>query len=731
MSFLSRLFGKTQTEPEPSFDVVIQVGRGSVRYTERPSVLGDPEKCWVTEDRKVSVQGYDIPGGLVYVGEHLAGVGPWSGVEPALINPKLPADRSRPDREGQGMGYWPSYSEIPSSCRAAYLEWLAGGRIDPRAYIGYVFIFFYGLERRAISDARNLETARQELPLIREEAQRLLNLYSHNRSFKSYASRFIDLLDATLATNRRGYETEPPAPSESWEVPLQFKVGLAHLALDAHPIPAPWAIAWLECDPETHLRTPAKRCRDEFRRLFELRYKERHGDGIVLKPNKTKVSAHYRPASASFGSVVDVPVGDLPDLTALSGPVKKLREIGDQCCNELDAYSRWLGRNPESGGSLGAIALLPDELVETAQGTEVDALVHWLHGSLSDGDRTLLDASDLITRWPSAKSEKLTKAESVLIAQFLQKRGFGLEPDVRFGGPPLSADGKVLLFRLAPESPSAPSPPYVGATALLHLAAAVSASDGSISEKEEEHLERHMEASLDLTPGEPERLSALLQWLLAVPPGLTGLKKRLAEFKEPQRETIGRFLVTVAGADGHIGPAEITTLSKIYRLLGLEADAVFSHVHALSTAPATEPVTIRPAEPSEGGRAIPRPPSGEREFTLDMEAIAAKLDETAAVAALLGDVFADEETEPAGAPLPTAEAVAGLDPLHSAFLRALVERPVWDRNEMEELAARIGVLPDGAIDLVNDAALEKVGDPLCEGEDTIQIDHQVLEELLS
>ena len=730
MSFLSRLLGKSQQEPEPSFEVVIEVGRGAVRYSNRPSDPGNPEKCWVPNGKTVSVQGYDIPGGLIYVGEHLAGVAPWGGTEPALINPKLPVDRSRPDREGQGMSYWPSYSEISSPSRAAFLEWLAGGRRDPRAYIGYVFIFFYGLERRAIADAKHSDSAKQELPLIREEVQRLLGLYSHNRSFKSYATAFADLLDATLTT-KRGYETDPPVPSESWEVPLQLKVGLGHLALDARPMPAPWALAWLDCDPETHLRTPAKRCRDEFRRLFELRYRQRYQEGIVLKPNKTMVRAQYRPASASFGSMVDVAVGDLPDLTALSGPVKRLREIADQCSNELDAYSRWLGRNPESRGSLAAVALLPNELAESAQGAEVDALSNWLEETVSNGDRTLLDASELIKRWPSAKSEKLPKAESVLIAQFLQKRGFGIEPDVRFGGPSLSAEGKLLLFRLSSDSPSAPSPPYVGATALLHLAAAVSASDGSISEKEKEHLERHMEASLDLTPGEPERLSAHLQWLLAAPPGLAGLKKRLAEFKEHQRETIGRFLVTVAGADGHISPAEITTMSKIYRLLGLEADAVFSHVHALSTAPATEPVTIQPAEPSEGGRAIPPLPSVEREFTLDMEAIAAKLDETAAVAALLGDVFA-EETEAAVAPPPKAEeAVAGLDTLHSVFLRALVERTAWDRSEIEELAGRIGVLPEGAIDLVNDAALEKVGDVLCEGEETIQIDHQVLEELLS
>ena len=727
MGFLSRLLGKSQEEQPPPFEVVIEVGGRSARYSTQPTDPGNPQKCWVPIDRTVAVQGYDVSGGLIYVGEHLAGVGPWSGTEPALINPKLPVGRSRPDREGQGMGYWPSYSDIPSASRAAFLEWLADGRLAPDAYIGYVFVFFYGLERRAIEDAKHFDSAREELPLIREEVHRLLGLYSHNRSFKSYATRFLDLLDATLTT-QRGYETDPPVSSESWEIPLQLKVGLAHLALDAHPMPAAWALAWLECDPETHLRTPAKRCRDEFRRLFELRYRERYQEGIVLKPNKTKVSAHYRPASASFGSVVDVPVGDLPDLTALSGPVKRLREIADQCCNELDAYSRWIGRNAESRGSLAAVALLPNELAVTAQSAEVDEFSNWLKETMSDANRVLVEASELIARWPAAKSQKLTKAESVLIAQFLQKRGFGIEPDVRFGGPALMAGSKALLFQLASDGLSAPSYSYTGATALLHLAAAVSASDGSISEKEEEHLERHMEMGLDLTPGEPERLRAHLRWLLATRPGLAGLKKRVAGFNEPQRETIGRFLVTVAGADGYIGPAEITTLSKIYRLLGLEADGVFSHVHALSTAPATEPVTIRPAGPSEGGRAIPPAPSVEREFILDTEAIAAKLDETAAVAALLGDVFA-EEKEPVTVPLP--EAVAGLDALHSAFLRALGERPAWDRNEIEELAAQIGVLPDGAIDIINDAALEKVGDVLCEGEETIQVDHQVLEEFLS
>jgi hypothetical protein len=52
------------------------------------------------------------------------------------------------------MGYWPLYSGIDPASRAAYLHWLTGGRKAPEAYIGYVFLFFYGIERRVLVDAQ-------------------------------------------------------------------------------------------------------------------------------------------------------------------------------------------------------------------------------------------------------------------------------------------------------------------------------------------------------------------------------------------------------------------------------------------------------------------------------------------------------------------------------------------------------------------------------------------------
>jgi len=153
---------------------------------------------------------------MLYVGEGLMSVAGHS-VEPALIDPSRPVDRLNPARDGSGMTYWPSYSSIPPACRAAYLDWLVAGRRDPSAYIGYVFLFFYGLERRAIADALHSEKAKQEIPTIIREVEELLRVYGGNGSFHRYATQLLGFLK--LAQTEVA-ELEPPMERVDYELPL-------------------------------------------------------------------------------------------------------------------------------------------------------------------------------------------------------------------------------------------------------------------------------------------------------------------------------------------------------------------------------------------------------------------------------------------------------------------------------------------------------------------------------
>lgn len=164
------------------------------RHTFEPERQPAPESggsCWISPGQTVNVHGLELPGGMLYVGAGLPGANIGrSSVEPALINPALPIDRLQPDYAGHHMDYWPSYAEIPPASRAAYLEWLAHGR-PAGAYIGYVFLFFYGIERRVLVDARTSAQARAEIPALLTEVERLLELYAANNSFRRYASDFL------------------------------------------------------------------------------------------------------------------------------------------------------------------------------------------------------------------------------------------------------------------------------------------------------------------------------------------------------------------------------------------------------------------------------------------------------------------------------------------------------------------------------------------------------------
>lgn len=713
-----------RADGEAGFTLTISIGDGAERR-RRPD-----NARWIGADEQVTVAGYTIQGGLLYLGQHLNPVAGWRDVEPALVNPDLPIDDENCDWTGVQMPYWPSYSEIAPGCRAAYLRWLADGRRHPTVGIGYVFLFFYGLERRLMADAPRTALPPGERDAIVTEVTRLLSIYGQQPSFSKYAGDFLAANRLRAGSERISDGPPPTVAGPVFEVPLALRVGLAEFSVVGRPIPPAWALAWVRAHPETHLRTPAQRCAGEFETLFLRRYADQFGQGMIVKPNKSRISASYKPASASFEGVVPVPIADLPDVTALTAPIRKLQDIAEACTDDLDAYSRLIGRDPAARGTLAGIALLPAELAAQHQGADATRLSEWVEEATGGGDAATVDGARLMRLWSTEAQDTLPKADAVLLAQFLQKRGFGLEPDVRFGGAALSAETKAVLFRLPSESPATPSAQHHAASVLLHLAAAVAQADGSLDESEEGHLIGHLQEALHLERSERLRLAAHLRWVLANPVGLGGLKKRLAQLDGPRRQAVAQFLVTVAGADGRIEPAEVKTLTKIYSLLGLDTARVYTDLHELGLSDVNAgPVTVRPAAPAHAGFKIPAPPaSAPSALVLDAERVRAKMAETAAVGALLRGVFVEEEE---AAPAVTlAGAVAGLDEAHSEFLRTLAARASWPRAELEATAARLRLMLDGALELINDRAFDACGQAACEGEDPVETNADVLKELL-
>ena len=320
---------------------------------------------------------------------------------------------------------------------------------------------------------------------------------------------------------------------------------------------------------------------------------------------------------------------------------------------------------------------------------------------------------------------KPAKKDAVALARLLAGLGAGIEPDVRFGGDPPEAKGPVVLFRLEDGAADAPTPEYAAAAALLDLGAAVAGVDGRMTVEEERALATHLGSAPNLQSHEQARLAAHLDLLLARPPSLRGIRAHLRRLEGVEQNAVAGALLAIAGADGFISADEVKLLHHLFGSLGIEESVLYSELHALTAAP-SGPVVVRPAQPGEPEYALPPAPPTERgKIVLDHAVIAAKLADSAAAASLLAGIFVEEEpvpAQPAGA--------GGLDDAHRRFLARLAERAEWGRDEVESIAAELGLLTDGALELCNDAAFELAGDAALHGDDPVEVDAEIVEQLL-
>lgn len=678
---------------------------------------------WIPVGQSVNVSGLTIPGGMVYVGTSLST--PHGGSDPCLIDPSKSVARQG-DYTEREMGYWPSYSEISPTARRAYLNWLAGGRKDPEADVGYVFLFFYGLERRAIIDGAKDEAAQADWPVIAIELRRLLSIYGEkSHSFRRYASELLDWVSLASHPSKL-YEKPVPTLTRSMELPLYVRLALGQAAVDGVPVPAHLALAWAKLEPNTYLRTPATRCPEQFEQLFAQKYAKLCGNGMVLPRNRTKLKLVYRPASAGFRGYQELKLTfkDTPDVTVLTAPIKKLQEIVEAATKPLESFSRMVGKNPDATATLEALLQLPAPLwPESAQ-----KALQALKARMGDG-MVALPFQDLLGAL-GAKTT-FTKDKTLSLARTLESANVGIEPDVLSGAKAPKSEETIVLFALPPSDQlSRANGPYLAAALTLQLASAVASADGEFGIKEMSHLRETVLSWKHLTPSQTRRLLAHLRLLMQAPASLTALKKKFEPLDLPIKETIAAFMATVAQSDGEVSPAEVKMLEKVYKALGVDPKRVFSDVHAVAAG--TKPTAATVAKVETSG------------FKLDPARIAALQKDTEKVSALLANIFTEAD-EPAAAAVPepvdagpeteSAEAaeapkgLMGLDEAHTALARMMLSRPEWSREELLDVAADLDLMLDGALEHINEAAFDAHDMALFEGDDPVTVNAEILEKV--
>lgn len=669
----------------------------------------------------VEVGGLTIADPLAYVGTPV--VPPHN----AVIDPALPVGRAQPFGTAPELPYWPSYCGMSPEARATFLAWLADGRKAPEIQIGYVFVYLYGLEWRALA-----ERAAADLPAIAAEVRRLLDIYGGAYSFRGYANA---LLDAVLFLQGEAFPLgdEPPAAGDHM-APLSVRGAVGRCVADGRPVPFDLMFLWYLHHETTGLRTAAKRAFPEFRDLCRTRYAAKHGEGLPVKPPKGVLTEEFRAASGNF--VVTLK-SDLPNVARLTAPIKKMAEIAEAATNDLDKYSRLLGRKPEARGTLEAAALLPADIRDAYLGHEAADLRHRMLGAAPQGS-VLCPLAEVAAALGIALPEggRLRKDVAQSVAAALEAVGCGVEPDVRCGGRPPAVGEDVVLFDL-PDGYGGQEGlygvAYKSAVAILTVAAAVVHADAEVSEAEEAHLTGLIEEFLHLAEAERRRLEAHVRRLLATKADLAAARAAIKSAPEEDRRRMARFALAAASADGIVAPGEVRMLEKLYKELGLDPDDLYGHLHASGGPSRDEPVVVREADGQERLHAIPAPPTRKQAaaqgVALDHEFLDRVRHETRQVSSLLHDIFAEDEQQLPAPPVEEAggdDRFAGLDAAHAALLAALVAEEGWSREDFEARCAAHRLLPDGAIETINEWSFDTFDEPLLDEDDDITVNLALL-----
>lgn len=675
---------------------------------------------WVKPGESVTIQNVAINHGNFYFGGQLKtySSGEYGylyndGSDASLVNDAFPIESMSRHYYDESLGYWPTFATLSPRCRGAYLDWLASDRSDASCPVGYVFIYFYGLERRVLADGTQEAISDNEFKALFEEISRLRTVFHASGSFRHYAAQLLEMMIILRPKLLSMHGENEYFSSKS---SLLFRLNLATVVDKGQPVCADLALAWIHFFPDYTLRTPARRCHAEFSALFKQRYTQKYGDGIVVKPNKTRLYLSYTPASGTLRELQVKKQIDLPDPSVLKAPVQKLIPVAESCTNALDAYSRYLGKKDTSKSDVAAIMLLPDEILTEDAERLFAEFKRWADEKICE-NAGLATVADFWARLDMPPPDKINKKEAELIQNFARRAGYGIAPDLRYHLVRPEPEGHLVIFPEGHAEFYIPSAEYTSVSVALRLGAMVAQMDKSVDVAEQAALERIIDHNDSLTPMEKRSLHAYLIWRLNTPANQAGLKARIEQLSDKEKSTIGNVIISVACADGRIDPAEIKQLEKIYASLGLDSSAVTSDIHRLST---TEP---SPASMSQ------TTPEASSTFSLDERILARHESDTTDVRQLLNTIFTEDEPSedpPAAIPSQTG---ASLDEAHRQLYQHLLEKERWARNEVTELCQQFNLMLSGAIEAINDWSFEQVDAPVLDDDDDIYVDLEIAQEL--
>ena len=651
------------------------------------------------------------------------------------------------------LGYWPNYATFTPRQRHEYLLWMAAGRSPRPSEIGYAFLFFYGLERRALHDQKDAELILNEV--LRLRAEHIADNPRVSRSFLGYTKRFSLLL---IAQN-------PAIWPESMVRPLfeamqggkdDIAVALSWSLMQHQHLPEWLAFAMGQATREgrTH---HAPNMAKVLRQLFSQYYAEQWPQGLPLQTlpgaPQTEVSITHYAASAGlehYEQVLALPSQLLKSLEAIV-------ETYERCERELRPVTKLLSLAKPDDQPLNKLSLWNAFPTALRVGTHPSGPLLSAKFSQAQVQQmyAILPLSELVPLAGLPDRARYSAAQSTQLAEMVESCGFAIEPDPRIGGRAYTSEETVSVF--LPLSEPIDIARYNAACLMLRLGLLATATDGKPDQAHLKLLAQHLLEVFGLSLSEQRRMMALANLLLSS--GIDGVSTRalLQKLTSGQRESVGKLLLAIAAHDGTITQEEMKSLRAGFTRLGLNAVTLDSSLTELRVRDGL--TVVQHTSRRRPGEKIPSEPiqSEVVKVHLDQDVIEALLRETQDVQqTLMRAMQTDSESDASNAQVANSESekdelkasnsqnissaetiievqqdeeceAVGFSERFRPLYMALLQREVWPLPEASALAREHGQMLSGALEAINEWSLESLGGQLFyEEDDCIIVEKELL-----
>lgn len=659
------------------------------RYNVNPN----PKPNFHSKTDSLELFGYTITNSLFYTCNSASNL-------PFAINTK--SNPNFDNNPTEGLNYWPNYNQINKTQQGYYIKWLADGK----PYIeelGYAYIYYYGLEYRALVEKQDLkdvlfevidlvgkfEKLRYGYDLIvyltlkindfsSAESNKLLTFFNNNKQFYTYNTAYKTIIKNLTPIEQYSVDFDP-----------------SQLNNDKY-----YAIRGKKYELLEYYFNKAKEMYDQTE-MYTIKQQ----------------TYYYRMAMGLYG------INNLIEYDAIV-PSAKLKRLWNHARKTIKDDIKQTVKNFDSSAEplteIEKLAYLPSKLRNN---------INYSFKDFNFGEKSISNIETIANKLGFKMQDKATLRQSTLIVDACEALGYEIEPNANIDKKPYKKDTMVSIYKNQhPKNLSTID--YQIASLFTDIGYQIALEDNELLQVEIAYIENYIKKEFNLSPSERYRLQMrgeLLGHTKEINTNDT-VKKLIKMLEDSEKETIAKYMISVAMADGIVKDSELKILQKIFKQLDLSEDYLNSTLSELINSADEVVVVEKGVATKKKGSKIPKNiESDERiELKLDVEKLEKIKINTSEIHNVLQEIFADEQAEVLKSePIETVssedenkkEIESGL----LGIVNIIIDKESWTRNELLNIIQNKCIMLSSAIDEINEWSEEEYGDFLVEEDDDVYI----------